>query len=87
VTAPLLGKQGGAKPGSFGRVNIETTPPSDVYLAGDLIGRTPMENVYAPLGRVTFDFELGDGRKVSRQFKVKSGGVARARFDLSKTRR
>ncbi|MBW2586891.1 MAG: serine/threonine protein kinase [Deltaproteobacteria bacterium] len=83
VRAPLLGKLGGAKPGAFGRVNIETTPPSDVYVAGDLIGRTPMENVYAPLGRVTLDFELGDGRKVSRQVKVKSDGIARARFDLT----
>ena len=64
-------------------MNIETTPPSDVYVAGDLIGRTPMENVYAPLGRVTLDFELGDGRKVSRQVKVKSDGIARARFDLT----
>jgi serine/threonine protein kinase len=83
VSAPLLGKVGGAKPGAFGRVNIETTPPSDVYVAGDLIGRTPMENVYAPIGRVTLDFELGDGRKVSRQVKVKSDGIARARFDLT----
>ena len=87
VTAPLLGKQGGAKPGAFGRVSIETTPPSDVYMAGDLIGRTPMETVYAPLGRVTFDFELSDGRKVSRQVKVKSDGVARARFDLTNAKR
>ena len=87
VTAPLLGKQGGAKPGAFGRVNIETTPPSDVYMAGDLIGRTPMETVYAPLGRVTFDFELSDGRRVSRQVKVKSDGVARARFDLTNATR
>jgi len=87
VTAPLLGKQGGAKPGAFGRVSIETTPPSDVYMAGDLIGRTPMETVYAPLGRVTFDFELSDGRRVSRQVKVKSDGVARARFDLTNAKR
>ena len=87
VTAPLLGKQGGAKPGAFGRVSIATTPPSDVYMAGDLIGRTPMETVYAPLGRVTFDFELSDGRRVSRQVKVKSDGVARARFDLTKAKR
>ena len=87
VTAPLLGKQGGAKPGAFGRVNIETTPPSDVYMAGDLIGRTPMETVYAPIGRVTFVFELGAGRKLSRQVKVKSDGVARARFDLTNAKR
>jgi serine/threonine-protein kinase len=87
VTAPLLGKQGGAKPGAFGRVNIETTPPSDVYMAGDLIGRTPMETVYAPIGRVTFVFELGDGRKLSRQVRVKSDGVARARFDLTNAKR
>ena len=87
VSAPLLGKQGGAKPGAFGRVSIETTPPSDVYVAGDLIGRTPMETVYAPLGRVTFDFELSDGRKVSRQVRVKADGVARARFDLTKAKR
>jgi serine/threonine-protein kinase len=87
VSARLLGKQGGAKPGAFGRVNIETTPPSDVYVAGDLIGRTPMENIYAPLGRVTFEFELGDGRKVSRQVKVKSDGIARARFDLTNAKR
>ena len=87
VSAPLLGKQGGAKPGAFGRVNLETTPPSDVYMAGDLIGRTPMETVYAPLGRVTFDFELADGRKVSRQVKVQSDTIARARFDLTKARR
>ena len=87
VTAPLLGKQGGAKPGAFGRVNIETTPPSDVYMAGDLIGRTPMETIYAPIGRVTFDFELSDGRRVSRQVKVKSDGVARARFDLTNATR
>ena len=58
MTAGLLGKQGGAKPGAFGRVKIETTPPSDVYMAGDLVGRTPMQTVYAPLGRVTFEFEL-----------------------------
>ena len=83
VTAGLLGKQGGAKPGAFGRVKIETTPPSDVYMAGDLVGRTPMQTVYAPIGRVTFDFELPDGRTVSRRVRVKSDGIARARFDLS----
>ena len=87
VMAGLLGKQGGAKPGAFGRVNIETTPPSDVYMAGDLIGRTPMETVYAPIGRVTFDFELPDGSTVSRRVRIKSDGVARARFDLSDVRR
>lgn len=87
VTAGLLGKQGGAQPGAFGRVNIETTPPSDVYMAGDLLGRTPMETVYAPLGRVTFDFELPDGRRTSRLVKVDSDGIARARFDLTKIKR
>ena len=87
MTARLLGKQGGATPGAFGRVNIETTPPSDVYLAGDLVGRTPMETVYAPVGRVTLDFELGDGRKISREVDVKSEGVARARFDLTNVKR
>jgi len=87
VTARLLGKQGGAKPGAFGRVNIETTPPADVYIAGDLIGRTPMDNVYAPLGRVTFDFELPDGRRLSRQVLVESDSVARARFALANVKR
>jgi hypothetical protein len=82
VTARLLGKQGGAKPGAFGRVRIETTPPADVYMAGDLLGRTPIETVYAPLGRVTLDFELSDGSKVSRSVQVKKDGVARARFEL-----
>lgn len=84
VTARLLGKQGGAKPGAFGRVKIETTPPADVYMAGDLIGRTPIETVFAPLGRVSFDFELPDGTKVSRRVHVKKDSVARARFDLTK---
>jgi serine/threonine protein kinase len=84
VTARLLGKQGGAQPGAFGRVKIETTPPANVYIAGDLLGRTPIETVFAPLGRVRFDFELPDGRRVSRQVEVKQEGVARARFDLSK---
>ncbi|MGB5266078.1 MAG: serine/threonine-protein kinase [Polyangiales bacterium] len=87
VTAKLLGKQGGAKPGAFGRVNVETTPPSDVYIAGDLIGRTPMQTVYAPLGLVTFDFKLPDGRSVSRDVQVESDSVARARFDLSRAKR
>ncbi len=87
LTARLLGKQGGAKPGAFGRVHIETTPPSDVYIAGDLVGRTPMDTVYAPLGRVTLDFELADGRKLSRQVRVKSDSVARASFDLTKAKR
>jgi len=87
VNARLLGKQGGAKPGAFGRVNIETTPPADVYMAGDLVGRTPMQTVYAPLGRVTLDFELADGRKVSRQVVVKSDDVARARFNLGSAKR
>jgi hypothetical protein len=87
VNARLLGKQGGAKPGAFGRVNIETTPPADVYMAGDLVGRTPMQTVYAPLGRVTLDFELADGRKVSRQVIVKSDDVARARFNLGSAKR
>jgi len=83
VTARLLGKQGGAKPGAFGRVTIETTPPADVYMAGDLLGRSPIEDVYAPLGRVTLDFELLDGKKLSRMVQVKKDGVARARFDLA----
>ncbi len=83
VTAKLLGKQGGAKPGAFGRVNVETTPPSDVYIAGDLLGRTPIQTVYAPLGRVTFDFKLPDGRSISRQVNVESDDIARARFDLN----
>ncbi|MGB3050933.1 MAG: serine/threonine-protein kinase [Polyangiales bacterium] len=87
VTAKLLGKQGGAKPGAFGRVNIETTPPSDVYIAGDLIGRTPMQTVYAPLGRVTFEFKLPDGRNISREVDVESDSVARARFDLTQVKR
>jgi hypothetical protein len=87
VTAKLLGKQGGAKPGAFGRVNVETTPPSDVYIAGDLLGRTPMQTVYAPLGLVTFEFKLPDGRNVSRDVKVESDSVARARFDLTRAKR
>jgi len=87
VTAKLLGKQGGAKPGAFGRVNVETTPPSDVYIAGDLLGRTPMQTVYAPLGHVTFEFKLPDGRNISRDVKVESDNVARARFDLTQAKR
>ena len=87
VTARLLGKQGGAKPGAFGRVKIETTPPADAYMAGDLLGRTPIETVYAPLGLVTFEFELPDGSKVNRKVDVKKDGVARARFDLTKQAR
>jgi serine/threonine protein kinase len=86
VTAKLLGKQGGAKPGAFGRVNLETTPPADAYLAGDLIGRTPLQTVYAPLGQVQFEFKLPNGRSVRRNVDVVSGSVARARFDLSKSR-
>jgi len=87
VTAKLLGKQGGAQPGTFGRVRIETTPPSDVYIAGDLVGRTPLDTVYAPIGQVTFNFQLPDGRKFSRDVVVKSDDVARARFDLTRTER
>jgi hypothetical protein len=83
VTASLVGKQGGAAPGSFGRVTVETTPPTDVYVAGDLLGRTPMEAVHVPIGRLTFDFELPDGRRVSRKVVVESDRVARARFDLT----
>jgi serine/threonine-protein kinase len=86
VTARLLGKQGGAKPGAFGRVKVETTPPADVYIAGDLLGRSPIETAYAPLGRVTLEFELPDGSKVSRRVMVKKDSVARARFDLTKRR-
>jgi serine/threonine-protein kinase len=85
VTARLVGKQGGAAPGAFGRMSIQTTPPANVYLAGDLVGRTPLEAAYAPVGRVTLDFELPGGRKVSRKVVVKSDGVARARFDLTQT--
>jgi hypothetical protein len=87
VTANLLGKQGGARPGAFGRVNIETTPPADAYIAGDLLGRTPMERVQVPLGQVTLEFKLADGRKVSRKVVVKSDGITRARFDLSEIER
>jgi hypothetical protein len=42
--------------------------------------------VYAPLGRVTLDFELPNGSKVSRKVDVKKDGVARARFDLGSGR-
>ena len=84
VTARLLGKQGGAKPGAFGRVKIETTPPSDVYMAGDLLGRTPIETVFAPLGRLTLEFELPDGTRERRKVQVHKDRVARARFNLLK---
>jgi hypothetical protein len=46
-----------------------------------------METLYAPLGRVTLDFELADGRKFSRKVVVESDRVARARFDLTKAKR
>ena len=82
VTARLLGKQGGAQPGAFGRVTIETTPPADVYMAGDLLGRTPIEKMVAPLGRVTFVFELPDGEKVTHKVDVKKDGVERVRLNL-----
>lgn len=87
VTARLLGKQGGAQPGAYGRVDIETNPPSDVFVGGDLLGRTPMENVYVPLGRVTLDFELNNGQHISRKVNVKSDRVSRARFDFRKEAR
>jgi serine/threonine-protein kinase len=87
VTARLLGKQGGARPGAYGRIDIETNPPSDVFVGGDLLGRTPMENVYVPLGRVTLEFELNNGRRVRRKVNVKSDRVSRARFDFQKQAR
>ena len=87
VNAGLIGKQGGAKPGAYGRVSVETTPPTNVYIAGDLLGRTPMETVYAPIGRIELEFELPDGRKIIRKVRVKSGEVARANFDLTTVRR
>lgn len=87
VTARLLGKQGGAQPGAYGRVDIETNPPSDVFIGGDLLGRTPMESVYVPLGRVTMEFELNDGRRVKRKVNVRADRVSRARFDFRKEAR
>ena len=87
VTARLLGKQGGAQPGAYGRIDIETNPPSDVFVGGDLLGRTPMENVYVPLGRVTLEFELNNGRSITRKVNVKSDRVSRARFDFRKAAR
>ncbi|MDH3728941.1 MAG: PEGA domain-containing protein, partial [Myxococcales bacterium] len=87
VTARLLGKQGGAQPGAYGRVDIETNPPSDVFIGGDLLGRTPMESVYVPLGRVTMEFELNDGRRVMRKVNVRADRVSRARFDFQKEAR
>ena len=67
-------------------MKVETTPPADVFLAGDLLGRSPIEAAYAPLGRVTLDFELPNGNKVSRRVLVKKDSVVRARFDLTKGR-
>lgn len=82
VTARLLGRQGGAKPGAYGRIDIETKPPTDVFIGGDLLGRTPMQSVYVPLGRVALEFELDDGRKVIRKVNVKADRTSRARFDF-----
>ena len=82
VTAKMLGKQGGAQPGSSGRLRIETNPPSEVFLAGDYVGRTPLEDVHAPLGRVTLDFKLDDGRSRKRKVTVKPDRVVRAQFDF-----
>ncbi|MGB5813523.1 MAG: serine/threonine-protein kinase [Polyangiales bacterium] len=87
VTAKLLGKQGGAQPGAYGRIDIETTPPTDVFVGGDLLGRTPMESVYVPLGRVSLEFELNDGRRITRKVNVKADRVSRARFNLSESPR
>lgn len=80
ITARLIGKQGGAQPGAYGRIDVDTTPPTDVFIGGDLLGRTPMENVYVPLGRITLEFEFNNGRKVTRKVNVKSDRVSRADF-------
>lgn len=84
VSAQLLGKQGGAHPGSAGRLRIETNPPAEVFLAGDSIGRTPIDEVYAPLGRVTLDFNLDDGRTRRRHVVVKADRLVRARYNFNK---
>ncbi len=84
VTARLLGKQGGAQPGAYGRIDIETNPPSDVLIGGDLLGRTPMQGVYVPLGRVTLEFELNNDKRVTRKVNVRADRVSRARFDFLK---
>lgn len=84
VTAKMLGRQGGAQPGSSGRLRIETNPPSEVFLAGDYVGRTPLEEVHAPLGRLTLDFKLDDGRTRKRKVTVKPDRVVRAQFNFGK---
>ena len=87
VTAALLGKQGGAQPGTAGRMLVETTPPSTVLISGDPVGRTPLNDVYAPLGRVTLDFELDDGRKFTRDVVVKNDRTVRAQFDFTNAKK
>jgi hypothetical protein len=82
VTARLLGKQGGSEPGAYGRIDIETQPPTDVFIGGDLLGRTPMKKIFVPLGHVTLEFELNDGRKITRKVNVKPDRISRARFDF-----
>ena len=86
VTARLLGKQGGARPGAYGRVDVDTQPPTDVFVGGDLLGRTPMKNVFVPLGRVVLEFQLDNGQSIVRKVNVKADRVSRANFDFRAAR-
>lgn len=71
-TARLTPKVGG-EPGLWGTVNLTTAPESTVYIAGDRLGKTPLDAARVPAGRVLLEFRLRSGRRVERRIHVRPG--------------
>jgi hypothetical protein len=61
--------------GETGFLTLQTTPPSQVYLDGKLLGATPLSRVKLPAGCVEVEAVADDGTKKTMRLEVEANRV------------
>jgi len=75
-------EQGSKSKGVTGQLELDSDPPSEVYIDGHLIGRTPIARYYAESGPHTLEFKHPDHPSITKNIDVQSKGRMKIRVQF-----
>jgi serine/threonine-protein kinase len=75
-------KKLGTKPERTGRLTVQTTPWSDVYLGQKSLGRSPFRGLEIPVGTHTLTFKNPSRPTATKTITIKAGKTAKLNFNL-----
>ena len=70
------------KPGATGKIDLISRPPSEAYLGGKLLGKTPFEKHVVPAGRHRIEFRHPDFSPIEKEVDVEPGTRVRVEVDF-----